>query len=90
MERNKTKGFNYAVMDNFMEAFKLEQTDLIRARKEAEALTKEFCDTTIKSGIMMKRCDNLMWFKDLETETFADTSISKIYLHVSNFTPMLN
>ena len=85
MERNKTKGFNYAVLDNFKEAFQLEQTDLIRARKEAEALTKQICDTTIKSGIMMKRCDNLMWFKDVET--FTDTSISKIYQQVSNFTP---
>ena len=77
MDRNKTKGFNYAVMDNFMEIFHLEQTDLIRTRMEAEALTKEFCDTTIKSGIVMKRCDNLMWFKDLET--FTATGISKIY-----------
>ena len=44
MDRSRTKGPDYLVIDNFVEIFKdLEKSDLINVRSEAEKLTEKTC-----------------------------------------------
>ena len=64
MDRLRPKGPDYLIIDTFVDNFEiLEQDDLIKARNEAQSLTKKQCDEEKDSEY--DRCDNLAWVKNL-------------------------
>ena len=60
MDRSRSKGPDYFVIDNFAQTFNdLEKADLINARSEALTHTSYGCDE--EEDLELARCDNLTW-----------------------------
>ena len=65
MDRARPKGLDYLIIDNFAQAFGLDETDLINARGEAEDIKKVICNNPTAEEYA--RCDYLVWLKNLES-----------------------
>ena len=89
MDRTRsTKGPDYLVIDNFVENFGLDKTDLINAKREAEEINQVACEDV--SAEAYSRCDYLVWLKDLDNQADALPSLSKVAQAMTTFRPMLN
>ena len=58
MDRTRPKGPDYLIIDNFAEAFGLENADLLGARSEAEDLKEVVCNYLVAEAYA--RCDYLV------------------------------
>ena len=86
MDRNKPKGPDYLIMDNFFENFDLNEADLLGARKDVVQFSNKVCGTEVAAQY---RCDIIAWIKGFSDQYYFP-SIYKVYNSVVKLKPLLN
>ena len=80
------------IIDNYAEYFELEESDLVKARNDAEGVFGEaFENQKADNSAASARSDSVLWIKDLNRpEDSALPNINKIGISMSAFRLKLN
>ena len=86
LERQRQKGPEYLIIDNFAEYFQLEKSNLVSARTEAEEILEN-----VSKLVARDKSDGVLFLKALdESDDSALPNINKIGKSMAAFRPKLN
>ena len=83
MDRKRPKGPDFLIIDNFVEMFGIDKADLIDARSESEQIKEAACNNL--SSAAYRRCDYLVWLKNLDSLRDDLKAFSKIAFSMTAF-----